>query len=246
MRRTIAAFFLLAASRGFGQAPPAFETASVKPNITHEVNGEGRPRGYIKDSPGSLIVQNTTLSQCIQWAYNLPAYRVSGPSWLDTERFDIQAKGVGPAPKEQLRLMLQRLLKERFQLAFHRESKELPGYALVVAKGGPKLRESVSEGEPATKMNGPIVTHERVTMAWFAERLTNSQGGPVVDQTGLSGRYDFTFDMSKYVTPTSSPDEMRAGLSDCLREELGLKIEFRKLPLDVLVVDNAEKTPTVN
>jgi uncharacterized protein (TIGR03435 family) len=246
MARTIATFFLIAVCEGFGQTPPAFETASVKPNVAHEVNGEGRPRASVNATPGYLSVQNSTLSQLIQWAYNVQAFQVSGPSWIDSERYDVSAKAAGPASKEQLRLMLQTLLKERFQLALRRETKELPGYALVVAKGGPKLRESTTEGEPATKQNRAIMTAERVTMPWFAETLTNPLRSPVIDKTGLSGRYDFTIDISKYVTPSSTPDEMTAGLSECLQQELGLRVEARKLPLEMLVVEHAEKMPVGN
>jgi uncharacterized protein (TIGR03435 family) len=246
MTRTIATLVLIAARAAFTQTPPAFETASVKPNANHEVNGEGRPRASVNATPGYLAVQNSTLSQYIQWAYGVQAFQVSGPSWIDAERFDVAAKAAGPAPKEQLRLMLQTLLKERFQLAFHRESKELPGYALLVAKGGPKLHESATEGEPAMKPNRAIMTAERVTMPWFADMLTNPLRSPVVDLTGLTGRYDFTIDVSKYVTPGATQDDMVSALSECVQHELGLKIEARKLPLDVLVVDHAEKTPVGN
>src|ERR1700693_3137827 len=126
MIRTIAALVLIGAWGGYGQTPPAFEGASVKPNVGHQVNREGRPIAFIDPSPGSLRVQNSTLSQCIQWAYSVQEYQVSGPSWMGSERFDIIAKAAGPAPNEQLRLMLQTLLKERFKLTFHRESKQLP------------------------------------------------------------------------------------------------------------------------
>src|SRR5215471_7403879 len=134
MKRTI--LYWIAAGAVFGQTAPVFDTASVKPNVTHEVNGEGRPRGSIDATPGYLNVRNSTLSQCIQWAYNVSAFQVTGPSWIDTERYDIAARASTPVPKEQLRHMLQTLLKERFKLAFHRESKEVPGHALLVAKGG--------------------------------------------------------------------------------------------------------------
>jgi uncharacterized protein (TIGR03435 family) len=246
MTRITATIVLIAASRAFGQTPPAFEAASVKPNVNHQVNREGRPVGFINPSPGSLHVQNSTLSQCIQWAYNLSQYQVSGPSWMESERFDIDAKAAGPAPNQQLRLMLQTLLKDRFKLTFHRQSTELPGYALVVANGGSKLRESVAEGDPVMKMNGPIMTAERMSMARFAEIQTQPLRSPVVDMTGLNGRYDFTVDISKYVTPDTAPDDMIAALLTMVQQELGLRLDARKLPLDILVVDHAEKTPVEN
>jgi uncharacterized protein (TIGR03435 family) len=246
MKHTIATLCLIASCAGLGQTPPEFETATVKPNVTHEVNGEGRPRGSINASPGYLAVQNSTLSQCLQWAYNLSAFQVTGPGWIETERYDIAARAGAAAGKEQLRVMLQRLLTERFKLEFHRESKELPGYALLVIKGGPKLRESASEGEPSMKQNRAILTVERMPLQAFADTLTNPLRSPVVDMTGLTGRYDFTIDLSKYVTPSSTPDQMMDGLSECLRVELGLRVEARKLPLEILVVDRASKVPEGN
>jgi uncharacterized protein (TIGR03435 family) len=242
----IAALLLTAACDAGGQEPLAFETASVKLNVTHEVNGEGRPRASLNATPGYLSAQNSTLSQFIQWAYNVQAFQVSGPSWIDSERYDISAKAPGPAPKDQLRVMLRGLLQERFRLALRSETKDLSGYVLLVAKGGPKLHESSSEGDPVMKPNRTLMTAERVTMPWFAETLTNPLRSPVVDQTGLSGRYDFTIDISKYATPDTPPEEMTRALSECLQQELGLRVEARKLSLQVLVVERAERTPLVN
>src|SRR5438874_7224626 len=99
MKRNLTAFLLITAFESFGQTSPAFEAASVKRNVSHEVNGEGRPRGSINASPGYLVVQNSTLSQCIQWAYGVSAFQVSGPSWIENERFDISAKAAGPVPR---------------------------------------------------------------------------------------------------------------------------------------------------
>jgi uncharacterized protein (TIGR03435 family) len=207
---------------------------------------EGRPQGSIKATPGFLVVQNSTLSVCLQWAYNVRPYQISGPSWIDSERYDISAKAAGPAPQPELRLMLRRLLSESFRMSFHRESKPLPGHALLVSPDGSKLHESSATGEPEMKMNGPMVVARAMTMEHFVGILMSSTHGPVVDQTGLTGRYDFSFDMSKYVTPDSPPEDMPAALAKVLQQELGLRIEARKLPLEVLVVDHAEKTPSEN
>jgi uncharacterized protein (TIGR03435 family) len=246
MTRTTAFFCAIAACNGFGQSAPVFETASVKVNVTHEANNEGRPRASLRTTPGFFTAQNSTLSQFIQWAYNIQAFQVAGPSWVDTERYDISAKAPGPAPNEQLRLMLQTLLKERFHLALRRDTRELPGYALIVAKNGPKLRSSTTDGEPAMKPNRSILTAERATMSWLADVLTNPLRSPVVDMTGLDGRYDFTIDMAKYVNPGMGPDDMAAGLTECLQQELGLKVEPRKLRLEVLIIEHAEKIPVGN
>src|SRR5262249_4257252 len=116
MIRTTAALILIVACGGFGQAPPVFYAASVKRNVEHQADGEGHPIAFINPAPGSLRVQNSTLKQCIQWAYNVQESQISGPSWMESERFDIVARSAGQAPIEQLRLMLQNLLKERFKL----------------------------------------------------------------------------------------------------------------------------------
>jgi uncharacterized protein (TIGR03435 family) len=245
MRPIVATYFLIAVGAAIAQSP-AFETASVKLNVTHQTNGEGRPRPSVNTSPGYLTIQNSTLGQCIQWAYNVQAFQVSGPSSIDAERYDISARAAGPAGKEQLRAMLQTLLTERFKLAFHRETKDLPGYALVVAKGGPKLKESTAEGEPSMKPDRVRMVAEHVTMSWFADVLTNPLHSPVADKTGLTGRYDFTLEISKYAAPGMSPEEMSAALAECLQQELGLRVEARKLPLEILVIDHAEKTPVGN
>jgi uncharacterized protein (TIGR03435 family) len=242
----IASVLAIVACRVFAQTAPEFESASVKVNVTHEANGEGRPRSAINATPGYLTAQNATLSQYVQWAYNVQAFQVSGPAWIDSERYDISARSHGPAPKDQLRLMLQALLRDRFQLALHRETKEMAGYALVVAKSGPKLRESTTEGEPVMKPSRSILTAERATMPWFADVLTNPLRSPVVDQTGLTGRYDFTIDIAKCANPGMGPDDMAGALSECVQQELGLRIERRKLPLAVFVVDRAERIPKAN
>jgi uncharacterized protein (TIGR03435 family) len=246
MTSTLTALVLISASAGFGQTALSFEAASVKPNVHGEVNGEGHPRSTIQASTASLTARNASLSECIQWAYNVSPWQVAGPSWMDAERLDIDAKAAGPVSKEQLRGMLQTLLAERFRLKFHRESKELPGYALVAAKGGPKMRESATEGEPVMKPNRTMMVAERMTMARFSEILAGPLHSPVADMTGLTGRYDFSIDIARYVTPASTPEEMIASLSLCLQEELGLKVEARKLPLEVLAIDHAEKTPVEN
>jgi uncharacterized protein (TIGR03435 family) len=191
-------------------------------------------------------VRNATLSDCIQWAYNVQSFQVSGPGWIDSERYDISARAGNAATSTQLRPMLQTLLSERFRLVLRRETKEVSGYALVVAKSGPKMRESTSEGDPVVTPNRAIITTQRATMPWFATTLTNPLRAPVQDQTGLSGRYDFSIDVSKYVTPETGPEGMLNGLRDALEQELGLKVEARKLSLEMLVVESAEKVPVEN
>src|ERR1700677_3342841 len=110
---------------------PAFEVASIK------VNGSVGKAGFLKPTPDGLMIENMAIRNCVAWAWNVPFYRVSGAG--DSTHFDIVAKANGPAPTDQIRLMLQTLLQERFHLAIHFEKKDIPVYALVLAKGGPKM-----------------------------------------------------------------------------------------------------------
>lgn len=246
MTRTITTLLLFAAGAAFCQTPPAFDAASVKPNVNHEANGEGRPRSSVSATPGNLLLRNSTLSDCIQWAYNVKGYQVTGPSWIEVERYDVVAKATGAAPEAQLRLILQTLLAERFKLTLHREAKELPGYVLLVAKGGHKLKESTSEGEPSMKPQRAAFTGERVSMEYLANLLMSPMRMPVRDQTGLAGRYDFTIDLGPYLQPNMTPEDMQAAMSEGLQQQLGLRLEARKLPMEILVVDHADKTPIEN
>lgn len=232
------------------------------PSIRHErplqcvrsarLSGVGRHLGFhwTLATAHSLRVEFDTTRYpgvaCIQWAYSVSSYQVSGPSWIDSERYDISARAAGPAPEAQLRLMLRPLLSERFRLKFHRDTKTLQGYALLVAPNGPKLRESTSGGEPEMKMNRSIVVAQAMPMEQFVRLVMRSARGPVVDLTGLTERYDFTFDLAKYVTPDTPPDDMFAALCQALQQEFGLRVEARKLPLEVLVLDRAEKAPLEN
>jgi uncharacterized protein (TIGR03435 family) len=136
----------------FGQpaaAPLSFDVASVKPSVIGLTTGEGKQRGKVDSYAGSLNMRNVSLSAAIRWAYEVKDFQVSAPGWLETERYDIVAKVAGPAMSAQLRLMLRTLLTERFQLKLHSETKELPIYALTVAKGGPKLRTGKTEDREA-------------------------------------------------------------------------------------------------
>ena len=134
------------ASLAFAQ--PAFEVASVKPNPNAKAGGEGSARETIDSAPGSLTMRNVSLRSCVRWAYGLRDYQLTAPASTAAERYDIVAKATGPAPVNQLRLMLQTLLAERFQLALHRESRELPVFALTVAKNGPRLRAPTADKPP--------------------------------------------------------------------------------------------------
>jgi len=254
----------LAAFAAFAQtaAPPSFEVASVKVDTVGTNEGPGRGRPIVNTDPGSLSMKNVPLKAVIQWAYHVYPYQVSGPSWIDTDRFAIDAKTPGPASEDQRRQMLQTLLAERFKLAFHRETKELGAYVVTVGKNGPKFKESEGEGEMELKPNGRAgITIRHATMAQLADMINSELGDSpfmvrlVVDQTGLKGRYDFSIDMTNVMgitspvergAPGSGPDEMLNLVLGAISDQLGLKFEAKKTAVEVLVIDHAEKVPVEN
>ena len=157
--------FLFSACLAFSQtaaAPPAFEVASVKvdtvgANQGMGRGGMGRGREIVTPSPAGITMINVRLKTVIQWAYHVQPVQISGPGWLDVDRYDVVAKAAGATLEDQLRLMMQTLLADRFKLALHRESKEMPAYVITVAKSGLKIKitESTSEGDMSIQPSGP-------------------------------------------------------------------------------------------
>jgi uncharacterized protein (TIGR03435 family) len=227
---------------------PEFDAASVKPSKAPGM------RGSLKSDAGRITYTNVTLRDCLMAAYGVKDYQISGPAWLPAERYDIVATANGAASDDAIRLMLQKLLNDRFQMTVHREKKELPVYALVVGKNGTKLmHESENPGKSRTQMSGGSVVFTSITVPELVDYMSHMRSAemdrPVVDNTGLKGKYDFT------VTLFASQEEMMAALNKgdfgssiftLIQEQLGLKLEPEKLPLDMLVVDKAEKIPTEN
>jgi uncharacterized protein (TIGR03435 family) len=304
------AFTSLAA---FGQVTdenPTFEVASVKPSAPMT---DGRIRVMMRGGPGSpdpgqLTYTNVSLKNILQNAYNVKGYQISGPGWLDSQRFDIAAKIPKGATKEQFQKMLQNLLAERFKLVLHHETKDLPMYALVVGKNGPKLKESAKEDPAAAAAaasappppmdgarikvdkdgkpqlppgmgkggmmmmmspNGLQLTANGVKLGALVEMLSNQMGRPVTDETKLTGDYDISLSFAPenmggplLGVPQPPPPAgaeggpMHAGggpesggaptLSVAVQEQLGLKMESKKGPVDLLVIDSMEKVPTEN
>jgi uncharacterized protein (TIGR03435 family) len=222
--------------RGFAQTPTldrslTFEVASIKPaqplipNARGFIPIPGPSGGPGTKDPGRINYPYMTLKSVLMTAYNVKNFQVSGPSWLDSERFDIVATMPPETTKEQLRIMLQNLLIDRFQMSVHREKKELPMYSLVVIDPR-KLRESTANTtvhpdappppgaprmgpdgfpiEPAATSPGMIMfmvsgrarlTATAQTMQALADRFSNQLNRPVIDNTGLSAKYDFTLTM---------------------------------------------------
>jgi uncharacterized protein (TIGR03435 family) len=233
-------------------ANPAFEVAAIKPTQSREAGGTFRV------SPGGLFnATNFPVTVLIQFAYNVPRRQISGgPSWLETDKFDIVGKpdAEGAPNMGQLRVMLQKLLADRFQLSIHREKKELSVYALTVARGGPKLTESTGSpnGLPAFFGGGPKGrTVQNSTMAEFASDLQGTvPDRPVVDQTGLGPkRYDFVLKWTPFAPATNAATTPPSGdnldappdIFAAIQQQLGLKLESTKAPVGVIVIDHVER-----
>ena len=177
-------------------------------------------------------------------AYDLQDSQISGPESINSDRFDIVAKASSPIQsQEQLRLMLQPLLTDRFHLKFHREQRDMSVYALVVEKGGPRFSKSVGEGHYFADGERTLLLRF-APMKAFAAFLSGPMQRPVVDMTGLEGEFDFKFDLMAYAPPDLQPGQspdVAAMVLSALEPELGLKLELRKVPMSVLVIDHVEK-----
>jgi uncharacterized protein (TIGR03435 family) len=241
--KTFILLAILASVSAKGEAQATFSVASIRPSaeaVKFESDGETRLL------PGTVNMRDVTIETCIKWAYGVQRAQVSGPRLLTSDRYDIVAKADGAANDEQMKAMMQTLLAQRFKLVFHREKKELRSFALVTAKGGAKLKQAASDEVPF-RQNSRMGTEARATtMSEFADFLGGPVEKPVVDKTGLAGRWDFAFDFTKYMTdePKGIDDFLRV-LNETLQGELGLKLEPEKDVVDVMVVDRVEK-PTAN
>jgi len=218
-------------------ATPTFDTATIKPSKATD------DRSSWKSTPGYLVMRNQTLNACIRIAYGLKADEIrGGPKWLDSERFDIEARATTPAKDPELLAMLQTLLAERFQLKFHRDSKLVTGYELAVAKKGLKIHAVEPSGEQHTNWNRGQMFVERVSMPKFADALSRILHAPVADRTGLSGEFSFKLVWSpETIADNAQPDPFGRSLFVAVQEELGLMLNPTKLPVQVLVIDQAEK-----
>lgn len=245
------------AQTGFDVA--GFDVASVRRSVLP--NGEReRGREEISSNPGGVTLHNVTLSSALQWAYGVKPYQVTGPAWISDSRYDISAKTGSKATDQQLRTMMQALIANRFKLKLHHESKQVRVYALIVAKGGLKM----TPGDPNGKTvldggKGPALSVRDMPISEIADNLSRASVKmpdipPVVDATGLTGRYSFTLDAGAFSQAFSGgegkapPDAQPLvdAVEDILETQLGLRAELRKMPLDILVVDAAEDNPAAN
>ena len=238
-------------------ANPIFEVATIKPSDPNH------PGWMVAIKGGrNFVTANTNMNDLVSYAYGLHAKQIlNGPPWFLTDKFDIEgiADGEGLPNREQFKSMVQKLLTDRFKLAFHHDKRELAVYAITVTKGGPKLTHSTSDpNDLKTSYNfGPlgVLTVKNLTMEGFAGVMQRTVlDKPVVDQTGLTDRFDFvlkwTPDDSQFaqlrgagVTAPTPTDDLKAppGLYTAIQEQLGLKLEPVKAPYDVIVIDHVEK-----
>ncbi len=247
-----------------------FEVASIKPSSPA---GGGTQIGV---TPGGMFTaRNVTVRTLIQQAYDLRDFQVSGgPGWLDAQLYDIVAKGNGAgvsddeirkmtdeqrkALKAQILLKLQILLADRFQLKLHRETKELPIYALIVAKGGPKIKSAGGEPSPGgltmrrDDAGQTVITGNSASMEALARLLSSRVGRTVVEMTNLKGDYDFKMSFMPDMGPPPGPsgdgtgqpagvDAAGPSIFTALQEQLGLRLEPRKGPVEVVVIDSVQK-----
>ena len=227
----------------------AFEAASIRPSSTWRAGGEGSSRSKIEVAPSSLTMRNVDLNECVQWAYGVQPYRISGQR-LSAERYDILARAEGPVKVHQLELMLQDLLAKRFSLKLHHEGKVIGIYELVPTKGGPKLpAPKVVDNSPSHSNDSlPLVedgnfVFRDTSIAEFADKLSQLReiDRPVVDHTGIKGVFDITLKgAASAMLQSDGPS-----LFTLVQEQLGLKLVSTKVPVDVLVIDHAEQ-PSVN
>ena len=231
--------FFLFASAAFAQNQ--FEVATVRPNTLNDRIVS------IKVGPGGrFTARGYTLVLLIQRAYGVMDWNVtSGPSWIRDDRFDIAAKASVPGDltEQQLKPMLQKLLADRFKLKLHESSKETRGYALVVARGGPKMKEATEEHPEAFRFNGAELTAHGISMHDLAKFVCGKLGVSGVDETGLKGLYNV--DVKWTLGPNKPTEEARDDnlftASKALEDQLGLKLVPKSIKFPTLVIDQAEK-----
>ena len=271
MVRNIAVLVLFAFPAVWAQTAPtpsSFEVASVKPSAA-DFHGVA-----FQIQPGGLRISGANLKMLVVFAYNVRDFQVSGgPGWINSDRYDVVAKSsradsaAAPAdPRklsdeqrntrmEETRQRLRALLEERFHLMAHRETKEQPVYALVVAKGGSKLQPSQATGPGRLQMAPAEIVAEAMDMQMLAGALANAVGRPVLDKTGIAGKFDVkltwtpdpTLSGGAFGPPPGAVDVPPPGdpngpsIFTAVQQQLGLRLESEKGPAEMIVIDRVEK-----
>ena len=235
-------------------ATPAFEVATIKPS------DPARPGQIITLRGAEIITTNTTLHDLINLAYWLhPKQLTGGPAWTVSDKFDLAGKPDAPGQPnvDQMKMMIQKLLADRFQLKFHFEKRELSVYAITIAKTGAKITRSQDDPNNLAGWNigrspsGTTFTFRNAPLSQITAVLQNSLDKPVVDQSGLSERYDFTVTFTPDPAqaallggpprPAADNPDAAPDLFTAFQQQLGLKLESTKAPVDVMVIDKVEK-----
>jgi uncharacterized protein (TIGR03435 family) len=272
MKQRLLLLLLMTSVSAVAQSPnskPAFEVVSVKPNTT------GRNAGIAQQPGGRFVATEITLKRLMQYAYRGNQQFIGGPAWLDTDRWDIEAKAAEgtvlpraglldmAAPPDALALMVQSLLENRFKLKSHTETRELPLYELVVAKGGARVKLSEDPTPAASLVGGGggrggvlprggirIGNNDFEAAAQSISILAAAMSAlfsdrPVIDKTGLKGLYDIKLQWDRDAGLNANPAAASAvsgpSLPAALEEQLGLRLQSAKGPLPVLVIDSVER-----
>jgi uncharacterized protein (TIGR03435 family) len=221
---------------------PRFEVASIKLSTSNDTGSRNDLNG------ANVVFRNYVLTGILQTAFKVDRLGLEAPAWFDSERFDITAKVPDEkASLDERRQMLQALFIDRFGLAFHRETKIRTGFGLVVARSGPKIQPVEDVGGHNNDNRPGKIQRLRTTIGDFASALAYIIQQPVVDETHMEGRYNvvltYTPDPGSGV-PTAAGDG--PSIFTAMEEQLGLKLEPRKVPVDIFVVDHCQRTPTEN
>jgi uncharacterized protein (TIGR03435 family) len=238
-----AASFALAQSQPGAPAQLSFEAATIKPTAPAE-RGNG---GWSPPGIGRFWAKSVSVQFLVQMAYGVEADQIFGkPSWLDSDFYDVEAKpeeGI-KLSRDELKPRLQNLLAERFHLAAHYEMKMVRGYALIVAKGGPKLQATKGDHFPGFRINTGAghLEGSNWSMPYLATMLQRVTSLPVADRTGIAGSYDIKLEFA----PDIEQDSTLPSVFTTLRETLGLELKAQQIPMQVLVIDHIDRVPAAN
>jgi uncharacterized protein (TIGR03435 family) len=228
-------FALVAAAPAQQPSPRVeFEVISVKLGDPNDPSSSGR------STPGGMEMRNTTLNTLVRSAYGLNEFQLAGgPKWAGSTKFNVVAKMPTGATRDQMPLMLQAMLADRFKLEFHRETRTLQEYALVVVKGGSKLQEAAEEdrGRGGTSQGPRQIKARSATLSDLARMLISAVGAPVLDRTGITGQYTIALQFATLMGGTPA-DENLPDIFAAV-QQLGLKLEPIKGPVEVVVIDHA-------
>jgi uncharacterized protein (TIGR03435 family) len=245
---TLTAASAQTASQSPPTSQPAFEVASIH---TVAPYSEDEIRRGLGDFPWSafptsrFFAHRLTLKMLIGLAYGVEQkYIQGGPDWLDSQAYDIEAKveGEHQLTYEQIKPLLQHLIEQRLKVATHRVTKMFPGYALIVAKGGEKLQSAKADTRPHANIFSNRLQAQHMDLDHFVEILSHPVGYPVVDKTGITRNFDIDLGFA----PANDPSSPLPSLFTALQEQLGLKLESQRVPVEMLVIDHADKIPTEN